>query len=84
MKAKLLLVMLFAISAFALTGEELAHKLHISPSSKAMIQWQRVFTNKRKMRRLGIDKLTKKEQEILEQYLINHAADSAEPIAAGI
>ncbi|NPA55164.1 MAG: hypothetical protein GXO40_02235 [Epsilonproteobacteria bacterium] len=81
---KILLLLLTAHVLFAISGAELATMLHLSPGSKAMIQWQHVFTSKRKMRRLGIDKLSSKEKQILKKYLIEHAADSPEPIAAGM
>jgi alkyl hydroperoxide reductase subunit AhpC len=76
--------MLIASFSFAITGAELAKELNLSPSSKAMIQWENVFKNKRKMKRLGINKLSDADKEILKQYLIEHAADSPEPIAAGM
>jgi hypothetical protein len=82
---KLLLIGgLLSSLAFGITGAELAKQLHISPSSKAMMQWEHVFKNKRKMKRLGINTLSEQEKEVLKQYLIDHAADSPEPIAAGM
>jgi len=82
---KLLMVLLIIHSfAFAISGEELSKELNISPSSKAMIQWEGVFKSKRKMKRLGINTLSDEEKKILKKYLIEHAADSPEPIAAGI
>ena len=69
---------------FAASGSDLAKKLHISPSSKAMVQWEGVFKSKRKMKKLQINTLSDSEKEILKKYLIEHAADSPEPIAAGM
>ena len=75
---------LFTTFSFASSGSDLANKLHISPSSKAMTQWEKVFTNKRKMRRLKINTLSDNDKTILKKYLIDHAADSPSPIAAGM
>ena len=79
-----LLTVLFVTVSFAASGKELATKLALSASSKAGKQWKRVFKSKRKLKRYGIDKLNDDEKNILKQYLINHAADSDAPEAAGI
>lgn len=76
--------LLFISFAYGAAGEELAVKLGIDPASKAMKQWERVFTKQRYMVRLGIDKLTDEEKEILKEYLFDHAADSDRPTAAGL
>jgi hypothetical protein len=82
---KLLAVsILLTTLSFGMTGAQLATQLHISPSSKAMIQWEGVFKSKRKMRRLGVNSLSEDEKATLKKYLIDHAADSPEPIAAGM
>ena len=82
---KLLAVsILLTTLSFGMTGAQLATQLHISPSSKAMIQWERVFKSKRKMKKLGIVKLSQDERDTLKKYLIDHAADSPSPIAAGM
>lgn len=65
-------------------GKESAKDLGLNPSSKAIKQWQRVFKKERKMKKLGIDKLSAADKKALEQYLENHAADSDHPEAAGI
>ena len=80
----ILALSLFASLSFANEGRELAIKLHLNASSKAIRQWQRVFKKKRKMKRYGIDKLSPQEREALKEYLLNHAADSDHPEAAGL
>jgi len=83
-KVILIFVLLFGISLFASSGKELAGKLGISASSKASSQWKRVFKKTRKMKKYGIDKLSDDDKTALKEYLINHAADSDNPEAAGI
>ncbi len=62
----------------------LAQSLHLSAGSKAIMQWERIFQSPRKMKRYKLDKLSHKEQEILKEYLIDHAIDSDKPTIAGI
>lgn len=81
---KFLLGLVLFVSFSYADGRSLAKQLGLDPSSKAIKQWERVFKKKRKMKRYGIDKLTLAEQKELEQYLINHAADSDQPEAAGL
>ena len=83
-KVAILLITLFLTSSFASTGRELASSLHISASSKASIQWERVFKRTKKMKKYGIDKLSDADKDILKTYLIEHAADSDAPEAAGL
>jgi len=80
----LIIVGFTAISLFGADGRAIAKKLGLSASSKAIIQWERVFKKKRKMKRYGIDKLSPAEQKALKDYLISHAADSDAPEAAGM
>ena len=74
---------LLASFAFA-GGKEIAKKLGINPSSKAIKQWERVFKKERKMKKYGIDKLSAADKEALKKYVLDHAADSDHPEAAGI
>ena len=66
------------------TGEYLAKKMGVNAGSKAIMQWERVFKSKRKMKRYKFDQLSTQEQEILKNYLINHAIDSDHPTVAGV
>ena len=80
---KLLLFSIMIVFLFANSGKQLAIKLHINPSSKAIKQWERIFKKKKKQKKYGIDKLSDSEKEVLKKYLINHAADSDQPESAG-
>ncbi len=83
-------LLLFSLTIFILqttlyaSGEELAYKLKLIPGKKAIIQWERVFKSKRKLKKYGIDTLTKEEQKVLKEYLLTHAADSDHPTVAGM
>jgi len=83
-KVILVFLLLFGMSSFASSGKELAVKLGISASSKASSQWKRVFKKKRKMKKYGIDKLSDDDKTALKEYLMDHAADSDNPEAAGM
>ena len=73
----------YADESFA-SPQDLARKLRLTPASKAIIQWERVFTSKQKLKRYKIDTLNKEEQTLLKEYLINHAIDSDQPTVAGV
>ncbi len=66
------------------SGKELALDLDISASSRVSIQWENIFSHERKMKRYGIDKLEADQKKRLKEYLIQHAADSDHPEAAGL
>jgi len=76
-------MLFFPVILFSKSGEDIAKKLSILPASKAIKQWERVFKSNRKMKKYGIDKLSKEEKKMLEKYLIEHAADSDAPEFAG-
>ena len=90
MLTRLLFILFLAQSLFAntymstLQGDVLAKNLHLYAGSKAKIQWQRVFSSQRRMQRYKIDALSSEEQRALKNYLLNHAADSDQPIVPGL
>jgi len=65
-------------------GKEIATGLGLNASSKAIKQWEKVFKKEKKMKKLGIDKLSDADKNALKKYLTNHAADSDHPEAAGM
>jgi len=85
MKFKMLILSLpFLLSSLlATTPEEIVKRLSLNPATKVIMQWERVFKSKRKMKRYKIDKLTDEEKKILKEYLLSHAADSDKPKFAG-
>ena len=64
--------------------QQIAKKLHLTPASKAIIQWERVFKSKRKLKRYKIDTLNEEQQTLLKEYLVDHAIDSDQPTVAGV
>ncbi|QOY54770.1 hypothetical protein HUE87_00540 [Candidatus Sulfurimonas marisnigri] len=85
MKIFRLLLALSVIASLAFAGgKELAVQLGLNPSSKAIKQWEKIFTKDRKMKKLGIDKLSDADKNALKKYLTSHAADSDHPEAAGM
>jgi hypothetical protein len=82
------LVFLFILTSMLYSHEfkakQLAQKLQLSAASKAIMQWERVFSSERKMSRYKIDTLSTQEKSILKEYLINHAVDSDQPTIAGV
>lgn len=62
----------------------LAKKLHLYGGEKAIIQWKRVFSSPRYLKKYKLDTLDKETQEQLKVYLIQHAADSDQPIVPGL
>ena len=81
---RILLALSVVISLSFASGKDIAVKLGINASSKAIIQWEKVFKKDRKMKKLGIDKLSDVDKDALKKYLTNHAADSDHPEAAGM
>jgi len=56
-----------------------------APTKYASKQWKRFFKRNKHKRKKDISgKVTKDEQKLIEEYLMNHAADSSQPEAAGL
>ena len=68
----------------AKTAKSIAQELHLQPGAKASVQWERVFSSPRHMKKYKVDTLDKESIVKLKTYLINHAADSAQPIVPGL
>jgi len=85
MKIFRILLALSVVASLALaSGKDIAVKLGLNASSKAIKQWEKVFKKDRKMKKLGIDTLSDSDKNVLKEYLTNHAADSDHPEAAGM
>ncbi len=57
----------------------------IAPVKFAAIQWERFFYREKHQRKQDIRKLiTPEERSTIQRYLMEHAADSDRPIAAGM
>ncbi|WP_457746694.1 hypothetical protein [Sulfurimonas sp.] len=64
--------------------EDLAKELNLYGGAKATIQWKRVFSSQRHLKRYNLDKIPKELRKKLERYLIEHSADSDKPIVPGL
>jgi hypothetical protein len=72
------------ISAQAQTVSDLAKELNLQAGSKASIQWERVFSSPRHIKRYKLQHLSSLQLLRLKTYLIKHAADSEQPIVPGL
>ena len=83
-------IMLFFLSgtfAVAVGVDSIAQvtiEMKLVPASKAVVQWERVFSSDRRKEKYGIDQLSPDVQELLKAYLIEHAADSSQPMVPGL
>ena len=59
-------------------------KMNLIPASKAIVQWERVFSSEKRKMKYGIEQLSPEVQELLKIYLIEHAADSSQPMVPGL
>jgi len=75
---------LFAKHHFDSQTVALAKKLNLYGGEKAVIQWERVFSSTRHLKRYKLDTLDAATREKLKAYLIEHAADSDQPIVPGL
>ena len=89
MKEKIIILftlfVMFSTNIFA--DEEvsyLAKELNLYAGTKASIQWERIFSSERRLKRYKLDKLDEKKLLKLRNYLIRHAADSKQPIVPGL
>ena len=83
----LVLVFLFVSTAFASHNDSIANvckEMKLVPASKAIVQWERVFSSEARKKRYHIDQLSPEVQELLKEYLIEHAADSSQPMVPGL
>ncbi len=80
----------FLLFAFLLTSlnaseiSQLATKLSLYPGTKAIIQWERVFSSQRRLKKYDLHTLSASDKQKLKEYLIEHAADSEQPIVPGL
>ena len=83
-KLYLILFSLFVLTLQAQTVSSLATSLNLQAGSKASIQWERVFSSQRHLKRYKLEGLSNLQLQKLKAYLIKHAADSEQPIVPGL
>ena len=88
MKHLLLYLALFAtLLADTTKGEQiaqLAKSYNLYAGSKASIQWERIFSSERHLKRYKLEEIPESLRQELKHYLIMHAADSDQPIVPGL
>ena len=62
----------------------LAKELKLYAGTKAGVQWKRIFSSKRRMKKHELDTLNETTRKKLKNYLVAHAADSEQPIVPGL
>lgn len=62
----------------------IAEKMNLYAGTKASVQWERIFSSDRRLKRLGLDLLEYEKLIELKHYLIKHAADSKQPVVPGL
>ena len=80
----ILISTLLFTSLYAQDMHLLANDLKLYAGTKAAIQWQRIFSSDRRMKKYKIDLLPEQTKHQLKLYLIDHAADSEQPIVPGL
>jgi hypothetical protein len=63
---------------------KLAQELNLQAGTKASVQWKRIFSSPRHMKKYKIDSLPDRVRNELQGYLVKHAADSDQPIVPGL
>ena len=63
---------------------KIARDLNLYAGTKAIVQWERIFSSDRRMKKHNIDTLSNGQIYRLKSYLIKHAADSDQPIVPGL
>ncbi|MDQ7044219.1 MAG: hypothetical protein Q9M34_11915 [Sulfurimonas sp.] len=81
----MLLLLFFSTNPLsANTIKELAKEYKLHPGTKATIQWERIFSSKRHLERYKLTDISPDTREELKTYLVEHAADSEQPILPGL
>lgn len=64
--------------------QKLATSLKLFAGTKASVQWERIFSTKRRLKKYNLSHLPSDVRDELKHYLIMHAADSDRPIIPGL
>ncbi len=88
MKNKIIYITLILLMSTMLSAEsdtaDLAKKLNLYAGTKASIQWERIFSSERRLKRYKLDNLDEVKLIQLKNYLIKHSADSKQPVVPGL
>lgn len=64
--------------------QNLANNLRLFAGTKASVQWERIFSTERRLKKYNLMHLPQDVRNQLKNYLILHAADSDRPIIPGL
>ena len=81
------LLLIFSLSFTLLSAQDMksiAKEFNLYPGTKASVQWERIFSSQRRLKKYELDKLSLGTLHELKLYLIEHAADSQQPIVPGL
>lgn len=85
---KTIFIILFLLMSTMLSANDdianLAKSLNLYAGTKASIQWERIFSSERRLKRYKLDKLDEIKLIKLKNYLIKHSADSKQPVVPGL
>lgn len=85
MRLLILSLLLLSTSLFAQKDiQKLSQELGLYGGEKATVQWVRIFSSPRHLKRYKLDTLDQETLARLRDYLIAHAADSEQPIVPGL
>jgi len=88
MKTKIILTFITILLSNTLSASDeisvLAKNLNLYAGTKASIQWERIFSSERRLKRYKLNKLDGYKLAQLKHYLIKHAADSKQPVVPGL
>lgn len=82
---KLIFILLLSIDVIADEDmSDIAKNLNLYAGTKASIQWERIFSSERRLKRYKLDEIDTNKLIRLKSYLIKHAADSKQPVVPGL
>jgi len=64
--------------------QKIAKNFKLFAGTKASVQWERIFSTERRLKKYNLSHLPKDVRNQLKNYLILHAADSDRPIIPGL
>jgi len=82
---KYIFILLLSINVIADDDmSDMAKNLNLYAGTKASIQWERIFSSERRLKRYKLDEIDTNKLIRLKSYLIKHAADSKQPVVPGL
>lgn len=83
-KLPFLLLLVVPLIAQQHDPQNIAASYGLYGGERSTVQWMRIFSSQKHLRRYHLDKLDKQTLEALRKYLVSHAADSDQPRVPGL